>query len=96
MALVCHDKYLDAVQRRKIRLIESTAKCLHLKKLTCKGTLRQVFICHRIKQICRKQFLVASLVIKECLSFLSLFLILPFPSLQHCTQFTVSRQSISF
>jgi hypothetical protein len=32
--------------RRKIRLIESNAKC-YLKKLTCKGTLRQVFICLR-------------------------------------------------
>ncbi len=29
--------------RRKIRLIESNAKCL--KKLKCKGTLRLVFIC---------------------------------------------------
>ncbi len=30
--------------RRKIRLIEGNAKCRCLKKLTCKGTLRQVFI----------------------------------------------------
>ncbi len=29
--------------RRKIRLIESNAKCRYLKKLTCKRTLRQVF-----------------------------------------------------
>jgi hypothetical protein len=29
--------------RRKIRLTESNAKCRYLKKLTCKGTLRQVF-----------------------------------------------------
>jgi len=29
------------------RLIEGIAKCPHLKKLTCKGTLRQVFICLR-------------------------------------------------
>jgi hypothetical protein len=29
---------------RKIRLIEVNAKMRHLKKLTCKGTLRQVFI----------------------------------------------------
>ncbi len=29
--------------RRKIRLIESNDKCRHLKKLTCKGTLRRVF-----------------------------------------------------
>jgi hypothetical protein len=28
--------------RRKIRLVEGSAEC-HLKKLTCKGTLRQVF-----------------------------------------------------
>ncbi len=33
--------------RRKIRLIEGNAKCRHLKKLTCKGTLRLVFICLR-------------------------------------------------
>ncbi len=30
--------------RRKIRLIKGNAKCRHLKKFTCKGTLRQVFI----------------------------------------------------
>jgi hypothetical protein len=30
--------------RRKIRLIESNEKCCHLKKLICKGTLRQLFI----------------------------------------------------
>jgi hypothetical protein len=29
--------------RRKIRLIESNAKCRYLKKCTCKGTLRHVF-----------------------------------------------------
>ncbi len=34
-------------RRRKIRLIEGNAKCRHLKKLTCKGTLRHVFICLR-------------------------------------------------
>ncbi len=30
-----------------INYIETTAKCRHLKKWTCKGTLRQVFICLR-------------------------------------------------
>ncbi len=34
-------------ERRKIRLAEGNAKCHHLKKLTCKGTFRQVFICLR-------------------------------------------------
>ncbi len=29
--------------RRKIRLIEGNAKCRHLKKLACKGSLRQAF-----------------------------------------------------
>jgi hypothetical protein len=33
--------------RGKIRRIEGNAKCRHLNKLTCKGTLRQVFICLR-------------------------------------------------
>ncbi len=33
--------------RRKIRLTESNAKCRYLKKFTCKGTLRLVFICLR-------------------------------------------------
>jgi hypothetical protein len=33
--------------RRKIRLTESNAKCRYLKKFTCIGTLRQVFICLR-------------------------------------------------
>ena len=33
--------------RRKIRLIESNAKCRHLQKLTCRGTLRQLLICLR-------------------------------------------------
>ncbi len=31
--------------RRKMRLMESNAKCRHLKKMTCKGTLQKVFIC---------------------------------------------------
>ncbi len=35
------------IKRRKIRLIEDKAKCRHVKKLTWKGTLRQVFICLR-------------------------------------------------
>ncbi len=30
--------------RRKIRLMEGNAKCRHLKKLTCNGTLLQVFV----------------------------------------------------
>jgi hypothetical protein len=36
---------LDIYDRRKIRLIEGNAECRHLKKLICKGILRQVFIC---------------------------------------------------
>ncbi len=36
-------------QRRKISLVEGNAKCRDLKQLTCKGTLRQVFICLRPK-----------------------------------------------
>ncbi len=39
--------FKDTLPRRKIRLIEGNAKCRHLKKLSCKGTLRQVFICRR-------------------------------------------------
>jgi hypothetical protein len=38
---------LEGGIRRKIRLIEGNAKRRHLKKFTCKGTLRQVFICLR-------------------------------------------------
>ncbi len=34
----------NTVGRRRIRLIESNAICRYLKKLTCKGTLRQVLI----------------------------------------------------
>jgi hypothetical protein len=34
-------------QRRRTRLIESNAKCCHLKNLTYKRTLQQVFICLR-------------------------------------------------
>jgi hypothetical protein len=33
----------EPTNRRKIRLIESNAKCRYLKKWTCKGTLLQVF-----------------------------------------------------
>jgi hypothetical protein len=35
--------------REKIKLIESNAKCCYLKKLTCKGSWRQVFICLKSK-----------------------------------------------
>ncbi len=41
------DTSQTGIHRRKIRLTESRAKCRYLKKLTCKGTLRQVFICLR-------------------------------------------------
>ncbi len=40
----CTIAHHHSVTRRKIRLIEVNAKFRHLKKLTCKGTLRQVFI----------------------------------------------------
>jgi hypothetical protein len=44
----CHSQALKILQIvDKIRLIEGNAKCRHLKKLICKGTLRQVFICLR-------------------------------------------------
>ncbi len=33
------------LHHKKIRLIEGNAKCRHLKKLACKGTLQQVFLC---------------------------------------------------
>ncbi len=39
--------HIQGAIRRKIRLIESNAKCRHLKKLTNKGILRQMFICLR-------------------------------------------------
>ncbi len=39
--------YNGVYPRRKIRQIESNAKCRHPKKLTCKGTLWLVFICLR-------------------------------------------------
>jgi hypothetical protein len=49
-----HDSQQVSVNRRPasqaqkdFRLIESNAKCLYLKNLPCKGTLRQVFICLR-------------------------------------------------
>ncbi len=35
-------RYSTFTPRRKIRLIESNAKCRHLKEFTCKWTLRQV------------------------------------------------------
>jgi hypothetical protein len=41
------EKGEEGENRRKIRLMESNAKCRHLKKLTSNGTLRQVFICRR-------------------------------------------------
>jgi hypothetical protein len=34
----------SSTERRKIRLKEGNARCRLLKELTCKGTLRQVFI----------------------------------------------------
>ncbi len=38
-----HHSPPDHLNRRKIRLIESNAKCRFLKKFTCKGTLRLLF-----------------------------------------------------
>jgi hypothetical protein len=36
---------MKSKENRKIRCKEGKAKCRHFKKLTCKGALRQVFIC---------------------------------------------------
>ncbi len=41
--------YISVVQSRKKRLKEGKAKCRLLKKLTCTGTLRHVFICLRFR-----------------------------------------------
>ncbi len=38
----CHTG--ERVVRRKIRLIEGNAECHHLKRLTCRGTWREVFL----------------------------------------------------
>jgi hypothetical protein len=44
---LCAELYViitcEGTNRRKRRLIEGKAICRHLKKLTCKGTMRQVF-----------------------------------------------------
>jgi hypothetical protein len=37
------------IRRINIRVIEGNAKCRHPRKLTCKGTLQQVFICLRLR-----------------------------------------------
>jgi hypothetical protein len=42
-------KSSDNGYRRKLTLLEDNAKYRHLKILTCKGTLRQVFICLRLR-----------------------------------------------
>ncbi len=39
-ASTCH---IERNKGKKIRLIENNAKCRYIKKLTCNGTLRQVF-----------------------------------------------------
>jgi hypothetical protein len=45
--MMCFFLSLEGIPHIKIRLIEGNSKCRHLKKLTCEGTLRQVFICLR-------------------------------------------------
>ncbi len=44
---VPHTGTLYSVQHELINYIDAKGKCRYLKKLTCKGTLRQVFICLR-------------------------------------------------
>ncbi len=39
----------ESTRSTKISFLEGIAKCRHLNKLTCKGNLRQVFICLRSK-----------------------------------------------
>jgi hypothetical protein len=41
---ILESPHYDSYYRRKIRLIEGNAKCHHLKKFTCNGTLRHVVI----------------------------------------------------
>jgi hypothetical protein len=40
-------KYLHSLPNGLINYIDTKSKCRYLKKVTCKGTLRQVFICLR-------------------------------------------------
>jgi hypothetical protein len=52
-----HKAGQEAIYFRKIRHIDVNAKCRHLKKLTCKGTLRHVFI--RVYRLVLANFLRA-------------------------------------
>jgi hypothetical protein len=65
-----------------INFIDTKAKCRHLKKLTCKGTLRQVFI-----RVCRLEIQMVMLVFSThfCKLLPSLwFNSLPLPLSLHC------------
>jgi hypothetical protein len=39
-----HHTFLHTVQNGLIYYVDTKAKCRHLKKITCKGTMRNVFI----------------------------------------------------
>ncbi len=47
MLIYCYAPEYHGCDRRTIRIIEGNARCRRLKKLACKETLRQVFICLR-------------------------------------------------
>jgi hypothetical protein len=57
-----------AVENNK--LIEGNAKCRHLKKLACKGTLRQVFICLKLRSLSPPPLLTHCTVCKRVCSIL--------------------------
>jgi hypothetical protein len=61
-----------SVDRRKIRLIGVSAKCRHLDKFTCKGTLQQVFIkVYKLEIYSQKWNCAASLFPKQNYNVLS-------------------------
>ncbi len=54
MSVLRRPRFQDPPERRKLRLIESNAKCRHLKKFTCKG-LQQDSTSHTpLINTCRK------------------------------------------
>jgi hypothetical protein len=59
--------------RRKIRLIESNAKCHYLKKLTCKGTLRQLFYLSEARSLAPSPYSPSPYTLYTCIQRMYLF-----------------------
>ncbi len=63
--------FLQCLYSKKIKLIEGNAKFRNLKKISCKGTLRQVFICLRPRTLYTPLYILCTVYVYKEAKFMN-------------------------